>query len=214
MRKLPKPYFITLEGIEGSGKTSQIANIINYFSEKGESVVASREPGGTEIADQIRKILVEQQSEPMEPMAELLLYNASRAQHLSQVIRPALEEGRTVICDRFTDATVAYQAYGRRLHLGTVKQINDWATGGLTPNLTLLLDCPAEIGLERSRVRLSMEGSLEGRFEAETLKFHENVRNGYLEIAARQKERMVVIDASRTEDEVWKKIRKVLDDRT
>jgi dTMP kinase len=213
MRKLSKPVFITIEGIEGSGKTSQIANIIHYFAEKGESVTASREPGGTEIADQIRKILVEPHQETLEALAELLLYNAARVQHLTQVIQPSLSDGQTVICDRFTDATIAYQAYGRKLPLGTVTQINDLATGGLNPDLTFLLDCTPEIGLERSLTRLAMEKSPEGRFEAEALSFHKSVRNGYLEIAARQKDRIVVIDATGTENEIWEAIKKVLDER-
>ena len=213
MRKLSRPYFISLEGVEGAGKTSQLANIIDFFTKKDISVIATREPGGTELADRIRKILVEPQREALDPLSELLLYNAARVQHLRDVIRPALAEGQSVICDRFTDATIAYQAYGRELPLGQVKQICDWATDGLEPDLTFLLDCPPAEGLARSRQRLAAEGSEEGRFEEEALAFHERVRQGYLEIAARQKDRMHVIDATQEPATVSEQLRKVLNDR-
>lgn len=213
MRKRTKPCFITLEGTEGSGKSSQLGRIVEFFQERGEAVIATREPGGTEIADQIRRILVEAHGETLEPMAELLLYNASRIQHLSHVVRPALAEGKTVLCDRYTDATIAYQAYGRQLPLGTVGQINDWATGGLKPDLTLLLDCDPKIGIERSMNRLQAEASRETRFEEEALAFHQRVRKGYLELADHQKDRFAIIDANSTPDDVFASIRKVLEEK-
>ncbi len=213
MRKLSKPCFITLEGVEGAGKSSQVANIIKYFEDSGDSILATREPGGTLIADEIRRLLVESHDEPLAPLAELLLYNASRVQHLQQCIRPALAAGSSVLCDRYTDATVAYQSYGRHLSLGTVTQLNELATDGLTPDLTLLFDCPPELGLARSKSRLAAEASREDRFETEALAFHERVRAGYLEIAARQKDRMFIIDASQDATEVWEQIQKVFTDR-
>lgn len=213
MRKLTKPYFLTIEGVEGAGKTSQVSNIISYFEKRGDELLATREPGGTYVADQIRTLLVESHGENLEPLSELLLYNAARIQHLKRVVRPALAAGQSVLCDRYTDATVAYQAYGRELSLGTVSQINDWATAGLMPDLTLVLDCPPDIGLARSKARLAQEGSQEDRFEEEALAFHERVRQGYLELAEHQKERMVVIDATPSADEVTEAIHKVLEAR-
>jgi len=213
MRKLTKPYFITLEGVEGSGKSSQIDSIIKYLEGRGVEVLATREPGGTELADKIRRLLVEPHQEPLKPLAELLLYNAARLQHVTQVLRPALNAGRSVVCDRYTDATVAYQAYGRQLPLGQVTQVNEWATEGLHPDLTFLLDCPPALGLERSRARLQAESSQETRFETEELVFHERVRAGYLELAERQKERFVIIDASQTSDQVSTALLQTLEER-
>ena len=196
MRKLAAPCFITLEGIEGSGKTSQIANITEFFGQRGIPIQATREPGGTEIADRIRRLLVEPHTEPLEPMAELLLYSAARNQHVARVIQPALAAGQIVLCDRFTDSTIAYQHYGRGIDLGTVTQVNAWATDGLSPDLTVYLDCDPEIGLERSKDRLDKADSPETRFEAESLEFHNRVRTGFLELARHQKDRIVVIDAA------------------
>jgi dTMP kinase len=202
MRKTAKPYFITLEGIEGSGKTTQLANIIDYLDHRGLAAVSTREPGGTEIADKIRHLLVESHGEPVDPLAELFLYDAARVQHLLHVIRPALAKGKIVVCDRFTDSTIAYQHYGRGLDLGMVTQVNSWATNGLKPDLTYYLDCEPEIGLARSRERLNKDASPENRFEAESLDFHTRVRTGFLELAQRQKNRFVVIDASQNPEEV------------
>ncbi len=213
MRKLTKPYFITLEGIEGSGKTSQITSITSFLTSKGEPAISTREPGGTELANRMRKILVEPHKEPLQPMAELLLYNAARVQHVSQVIRPTLNAQQSVVCDRYIDATVAYQSYGRGLPLGTVTQINDWASDGLIPDLTFLLDCPPAAGLARSQARLDQESSNEGRFEAEELAFHERVRQAYLDIADRQKDRFVLIDATQAQEEVTTQILTELEKR-
>ena len=206
MRKAAKPYFITLEGIEGSGKTTQLANIIEYLDKRGLAAVSTREPGGTEIADKIRHILVESHGEPVDPVAELFLYNAARVQHLLHVIRPALAKGKIVVCDRFTDSTVAYQHYGRGLDLGMVTQVNAWATQGLTPDLTYYLDCEPKLGLNRSQARLHKDGSRESRFEAESLAFHTRVRTAFLDLARRQKNRFVVIDASLEPEQVRESI--------
>lgn len=213
MRKSAKPYFITLEGIEGSGKTTQLANIIEYLDQKGLAAVSTREPGGTEIADKIRHILVESHGEPVDPVAEVFLYNAARVQHLLHVIRPALAKGKIVVCDRFTDSTVAYQHYGRGLDLGMVTQVNAWATQGLTPDLTYYLDCEPQIGLTRSQKRLDKEESPETRFENEAIEFHQRVRTGFLDLARRQKNRFVVIDAGKDVEPVWAAIEADLESR-
>ena len=213
MRNLTKAQFITLEGIEGSGKTTQLSNIIKYLENNGHSVLATREPGGTEVADRIRTLLVESGSEPLEPASELLLYNASRCQHVMQRIRPALQEGKIVVCDRFTDATVAYQAYGRGLSLEWVEQVNHSATDGLEPNLTLLFDIEPETGLKRSLDRLHKANSKEDRFEQEALSFHQKVRQGYLELAKRFPERIVVIPATEATEIVWQKVEAILVER-
>jgi len=199
--------FITIEGIEGSGKSSQVSNIIGYLEELSFPCLATREPGGTQIADEIRSLLLESKEEDIEPLTELLLYNAARAQHVSQVIWPALKDGTTVLCDRFCDATVAYQAYGRGLPLSQVIEINGLVCQGLKPDLTILLDCEVTLGLERSLQRLHKEQSLEDRFEKEDLDFHQRVRKGYLELAEHQRDRIVVIDAAQNTDQVFDHIK-------
>lgn len=213
MRKLAKIRFLTLEGIEGSGKTTQLSNIIQWLEGRGLPAFATREPGGTELADRIRTLLVENHSEALEPAAELLLYNAARIQHLRERVHPALEDGKIVVCDRFTDATVAYQAYGRGLPLNTVEEINRLATGGLTPDLTFLFDLEPAHGIGRSIKRIQETGSPEDRFEQEDLSFHERVRSGYLEMAKREPDRIVVIDANRPAEEVFTSIKNILEER-
>lgn len=170
----------------------------------------TREPGGTKLADRIRQLLVETQAEALEPTAELLLYNAARCQHLARVIRPALAAGQVVVCDRFADATVAYQGHGRGLSLEMIAQLNRWSCGDLQPDLTLLLDCEPQQGLARSIARLEQQDSKEGRFEKEALDFHRRVRSGYLKIAKQEPNRVVVIDANKSVGEVFAAIQQVL----
>jgi dTMP kinase len=197
--------FITLEGIEGSGKSTQLRRLADYLRQRGKTVLTTREPGGCPIADAIRQILLHPANTAMVPRAELLLYAAARAQHVAEVIRPALERGEVVLCDRFLDATMAYQGYGRGLDLPLIEELNRLATGGLLPDLTLLLDMPAEEGLRRARRRNDLSATEEGRFEAEALEFHRRVRSGYLELAGRQR-RFRVIEASGAQDEVGRRI--------
>ena len=195
-------FFITFEGIEGCGKSTQVQLLAKALTSRGIDVVVTREPGGCAIADQIRNILLDAANSGLTPSAELLLYAAARAQHVAEVVRPALQAGRMVICDRFTDATVAYQGYGRGLDLATIARLNADASGGTRPDLTILLDCPVEIGLKRAFARInSTAGAREERFELESTQFHQRVRDGYLTLAAEQPERFAVVDGSLAVDE-------------
>jgi dTMP kinase len=189
--------FITFEGIEGCGKTTQLQLLARRLEESGHLVTVTREPGGCPIADQIRSILLDAGNRAITPLTELLLYAAARAQHVSEVVAPALAAGGIVLCDRFTDATIAYQGHGRKLDLAVISQLNQLATAGVRPDLTVLLDCPADIGLKRAIARInSTQGAREERFELEALRFHQDVRNGYLQLARQEPERFVVIDGT------------------
>ena len=189
--------FITFEGIEGSGKTTQIRRL----AERLRNAVVTKEPGGTPSADRIRAILLDPVSH-LDPVAELFLFAASRRQHVMEVIRPGLDSGRVVLCDRYTDATLAYQGFGRVLDLDRLRMLNDWATASLVPDLTLLFDLREEEGLRRARSRNATSTPHEGRFEAEDLRFHRRVREGYLALAVAEPRRFVVIDADASPDEV------------
>jgi dTMP kinase len=203
--------FITFEGIEGSGKTTQIRLLAERLGTVGKAVVATREPGGCPIADMIRQILLAPGNGALVPRAELLLYAAARAQHVDEVIIPALKEGKIVLCDRFIDATLAYQGHGRQLDAALIDRLNQLATGGLSPDLTLLLDMPAEKGLRRARQRNEDQNlGNEDRFEQESLAFHSRVRQGYLFLAEGQK-RFRRIDAEGTAEEVAMRIAAVVD---
>ncbi|WP_243374472.1 dTMP kinase [Geotalea sp. SG265] len=195
--------FITFEGIEGCGKTTQIRLLEQHLTEKGFKVLLTREPGGCPIADQVRAILLDAANMAMIPSAELLLYAAARAQHVEEVIRPALAEGRIVLCDRFTDATLAYQGHGRGLDLDTIDYLNRLATSGLKPQLTVLIDCPVEVGLQRALARIDSiaTGAREERFELESARFHQKVRNGYLQLAEEEKKRFIIVDGSKNVEE-------------
>jgi len=190
--------FITLEGIEGSGKSTQIRKL----AERIPNALVTKEPGGTPTADKIRAILLDTR-EKIDPVAELFLFAASRRQHVMEVIKPALASGSVVLCDRFTDATLAYQGFGRRLDLDRLRWLNEWATDSLHPDLTLIFDLPEETGLKRARSRNSAATVDEGRFELEDLRFHRRVREGYLSLATEAPERYKVIDASGNQDEVF-----------
>jgi dTMP kinase len=205
--------FITLEGGEGSGKTTQIRRLKRYLVRRGIPCHVTREPGGCPIGEKVRKILLDPGHHMMTPLSELFLYEAARAQHVKEVIEPLLKRGVTVICDRFADATTAYQGYGRRLNLPWVESLNRLATGGRRPDVTFLLDCPPGKGLERALGR-NQRGNLdkEGRFEEEGLSFHRLVRKGYLAIARKEPQRVRIIDARQGEDKVFDKIREIVDE--
>ncbi len=180
--------FITFEGTEGVGKTTQIRLLAERLEGSGERVVVTRQPGGEQLGVALRHLLLEQSEIEIAPMAELLMMMADRAQSIRAVIAPALESGETVICDRYADSSVAYQGYGRGLDVSVVRALNAIATGGLTPELTFLLDTDPEMALARQAVRNKME--------REPARFHERVREGFLAVAESEPERVIVIDAS------------------
>jgi dTMP kinase len=199
--------FITLEGSEGSGKSTNLAFIHQYLQQSGIDVVLTREPGGTPLGETIREVLLDHRNTAMASDTELLLMFAARAQHLQELILPALEAGKWVLCDRFTDATYAYQGAGRGIEEARIAQLEQWVQGELRPDLTLFLDLPVEQGLARAGER-----SAPDRFEREQLDFFERVRQGYLEQAARAPGRYRVVDASQTLDAVQTQLTALLDD--
>ena len=195
--------FITLEGPEGSGKSSQIKLLAQFLIEKGFAVVQTREPGGTRIGDEIRACVHRVENVEMAPIAEMLLYSASRAQLVEELIRPSLAANKIVLCDRFYDSTIAYQGYGRGLDLADLHTVIKIATGGLKPDLTLLLDIDVQRGLARRT-----GGGLEmNRLDLEAIDFHQRVRKGYHQLVAQEPERWIVIDADRSIDEVQASLR-------
>ena len=198
--------FITLEGPEGGGKTTQVRALAAFLRQRGLDVVTTREPGGTAIGDQIRHVLHDTDNCAMSPTTEMLLYAASRAQHVAEVIRPALAAGRVVLCDRYADSTMAYQGYGRGLDRQVLAALTDIATGGLRPDLTLLLDLDVERGLARRRD----QGDEMNRLDLETVEFHHRVRSGYLVMAAAEPERWRRIDADRDSEAVQADIRQAV----
>ncbi len=202
---LNRGMFISLEGVEGCGKSIQAELLVEHVAKLGHSVIRTHEPGGTPIAEQIREILLAPRNSDMTDIAELLLYLASRAQHVFQLILPALNEGKTVICERFSDATFAYQGYARGLDLDRLKQVNDMATGGLEPDLTLLLDLDAADGLSRK------QHDQRDRLENESVDFHNRVREAYLVIARQSPDRVQVIDATGSIEDIHLAIRECVD---
>src|SRR6266550_145002 len=196
--------FITFEGIEGSGKTTQLNRLAATLRERGKNVVLTKEPGGTPLADRIRAILLDSGS-VIDPVAELFLFAASRRQNVMEVIRTAIARGDVVLCDRFTDSTLAYQGFGRPL--------NDWATDSTRPDLVLIFDLAEEHGLTRARSRNEDAAADEGRFELEDLRFHRRVREGYLALAAAEPRRYAVISAEGTADEVYARMMDALESR-
>jgi len=199
--------FITFEGGEGCGKSTQSRLLLEKLHQQNVPVVLTHEPGGTALGNEIRRVLKREQGIPISPRAELFLFVASRAQLVAELIRPALEEGKVVICDRFAHSTLVYQGYGRGLDLSTLEMVNNMATENLKPDLVILLNISPEQGLKR-------KGSLRDRFELEGLSFHRRVREGYLKMAEAEPDRWLVIDASLTKGEIaeiiWDKVSKLL----
>jgi dTMP kinase len=200
--------FISFEGPDGGGKSTQARLLVEHLKSRGLNVLLTREPGGTAIGDQIRRTLMDLGNTAMDPHTEILLFSASRAQIVHQVIRPHLESGGVVVCDRFYDSTLAYQGYGHGLDLTALRAITAFATSGLRPDLTLLLDLPADAGLERRR----SEGHW-NRLEAYDLAFHERVRQGYFELAAAEPARWVTVDAMQPVDQVQRAVRQAVEAR-
>jgi dTMP kinase len=198
--------FITLEGPEGSGKTSHIPYLVEYLREKGYTVFPTREPGGTSISEQIRDILHDLKNAEMHPRTETLLYQAARAQIVEQVIKPRLAAGEIVISDRYYDSTIAYQGYGHQQDLDQVRALVKYATGGLTPELTILLDLDVEVGLKR-KTQNEVEWN---RMDAYTVEFHQRVRRGYLEMVKQEPRRWVVVNSDQKWDEVQAELKKVI----
>jgi dTMP kinase len=201
--------FVTFEGIEGSGKTTQIRLLSGYLAGKGISHRVTREPGGTPLADEIRSLLLSQREEFVFPETELLLYEAARAQHVRAVILPSLSSGQAVLCDRFYDATSAYQGFSRNIDAARIDWLNDLASGGVSPDLTLLLDVPPADGFARIRGR----GTRPDRIESESVEFHGKVREGYLRLLERHPGRIVRIDGTLPADDVFRRVRETVSAR-
>ena len=197
--------FLTIEGTEGVGKSTNLAFVHNWLVTRGIDVVVTREPGGTPLAEEVRHLLLAKREEPVDETAELLLVFAARAQHLAQVIKPALERGSWVLSDRFTDATYAYQGGGRQLNKSTIAQLENLVQGKLRPDLTLILDIDVTLGLNRARQRGEFD-----RFESETIEFFERVRAAYRERAAMAPDRYALVDAGQSLEQVQQNIEKVL----
>lgn len=200
--------FITFEGPEGGGKTTQLRLLHATLEEQGRQVVATREPGGTAIGNAIRAILLDPTHATMSPRAEALLFNAARAQLLDEIVLPALAAGKIVLCDRFADSTLAYQGYGRQLGLADLKLLITYATQGIRPRLTIFLDLPAEAGLQRK------QGAEWNRMEAEQLAFHQRVRDGFYALVAAEPDRWLVVDATQSiatvQQTIWQRVMSVI----
>jgi dTMP kinase len=191
--------FVTLEGIEGSGKSTQVAILAAALRSRGSQVMVTREPGGTRAGEFIRAIFLDS-SISLEDTAELLLVLADRAQHVRETLRPALETGQIVISDRYSDSTIAYQGYGRGLDLKLVRELNRLASNGITPDLTIVLDCPPETGLARTKLRADSAARAPDRFEGEKLEFHRRIRDGFRAVAGDEPSRVVLLDSTQKTD--------------
>ena len=198
--------FITLEGPEGSGKTSLLPPLAEILRQKGFDVISTREPGGTPIGDEIRKIIMDLKNTDMQPITEVLLFQASRAQHVYQLIRPALAEGKIVLCDRYADSTMAYQGYGEQNDIDALARVINYATGGLKPDLTVLMDVDIEVGLSRR----SSDGDTWNRLDAKEKAYHRRVRKGYLKMVADEPDRWEIVDASKPLAEVQAALNEVV----
>jgi dTMP kinase len=202
LMQVPMGILVTFEGIEGSGKSTQIALTRTYLEGEGYPCLATREPGGAPLGEEIRRFLLDKEDLSIDPLAELFLIEADRAQHVAEVISPALEEGRMILCDRFTDATVAYQGYGRGVDMAFIEEMNRRATAGLIPHCTILLDCSVDVGMARAVG--------EDRFEREDLRFHQRVRAGYLRIAQQAPQRVQVVSGEGAQETIQEEIRSIL----
>lgn len=201
--------FITLEGPEGSGKTSQMPLLAEYLSQQGYSVLTTREPGGTQISNQVRQVLMSMENKAMYPRTEVLLFLSARAQLVEEVIRPHLLAGDVILSDRYGDSTLAYQGYGHGMELDTLRRLLDFTTGRLYPDLTLLLDVDVETGLHRRR----SSGGEWNRLDDYAVEFHQRVRNGYLELARQEPQRWVWVDANRSTEQVQADLRHIVLER-
>jgi dTMP kinase len=199
-------FFITFEGTEGSGKSTQIEILARHLIRGGHKVVTTREPGGTAFGEQIRRVLLSVKNRRLDPRAELFLYLASRTQHLEEVIFPAMKKGKIVLCDRFSDATVAYQGFGRQLDMKVVRTAVGYAAKGLSPDLTLLLDLDVRLGLARVKDR-----GRSNRLDREQREFHQRVRVGYLRLARLEPGRIKIVEAAQSPQDVAKDIQKIMD---
>lgn len=200
--------FITLEGTEGSGKSTQAARLAQALRAEGHAVLLTREPGGTPAAEQLRAVLLKNNSESLAAETEAFVILAARRQHVDHMIAPALQQGAVVICDRFIDSTLAYQGYARGLNLKTLRTMNIWATGGLAPDLTLLFDLPVATGLRRRQ----RDAAGQNRLDRETKRFHENVRSGFLQLARKEPRRIKPVNAARTPDRIADDVRTLVFD--
>ena len=200
-------FFITLEGIDFCGKTTQARKLVSYLERKGYEVLLVREPGGDRIAERIRRILLSKKNSDMTGLTELLLYEAARSQLTQRVILPALKQGKAVVCDRYADSSLAYQGYGRGLSKKMVNHLNHIATFGLSPDLTIILDVPVKTSLNRGKI----EGRKKDRLERERIEFHQRIREGFLKIARQNKRRIKVVDATRDIGGTWQSVKKAVD---
>jgi dTMP kinase len=200
--KVQRGILVTFEGIEGSGKSTQIGLTRAYVEEQGYPCLVTQEPGGSPLGEEIRKILLNRKDLSIDPLAELLLIEADRAEHVAEVIKPALENGQVILCDRYTDATVAYQGYGRGVDIDLIMELNQWATQGLTPQCTIVLDCPVDVGMARAQG--------EDRFEQEGHAFHQRVREGYLQTAQQDPQRVRVVSGNGEQGAIQEAIRRII----
>lgn len=199
--------FITFEGGDGAGKTTQIQKLADFLTNQGRDVVLTREPGGTHEAETLRNLVVQRDGGDWCSLSEVLIFSAARHEHVTKLIKPSLEEGKTVICDRFSDSTLAYQGYGKGLDIDIVKQIDIFATGDLVPDLTFLLDIDVEEGLGRSKRRLTDSQDTEDRYERMDISFHQRIRDGFLKIAKQNSMRFRVLDASKDVNSIFSEIK-------
>ncbi len=204
-------FFITLEGPDGAGKGTQGRRLVEHLRRAAVDVLNTREPGGTPIGERIRQVLLDDSHREMAPETEMLLFAASRAQFVREVVRPALARGTTVLSERYVDASLAYQGFGRGLDVGLVRTVNDVATGGLLPDLTLLLDIDPAVGLERVQAAGRADAAGGDRLERETLAFHQRVRAGFLQLARESPKRFVVIDAQGDAERVHREVVRAVD---
>ncbi len=200
-------FFITLEGIDSCGKTTQARRLVSYLRRKGYPVMLLREPGGNRVAERIRKVLLSRKSSGMTALTELLLYEAARSQLTETIILPALKQGQVVVCDRYADSSLAYQGYGRGLSIRMIDQLNQTATFGLSPDLTIILDVPVSVSAKRTR----RQGRKKDRLEGENTGFHRRIRQGFLKIAKTNRRRIQVVDGTGDILKTWQKVKKVVD---
>ena len=205
--------FVTIEGGDGSGKSRQVELLDEYLNSRGVSRLLTREPGDTPLGKELRRLLLEGRPESLSDETELFLMLADRAQHVREVIRPALEQGKLVVSDRFADSTLAYQGYGRGMDLALLRRLNVMATGGTMPDLTIILDCAVEVALARAAERRDLQAARENRFEAEGVAFQRRVREGFLTLAEAEPSRCVVVPTDGPVMAAQEKLRRIIDER-